>query len=162
MSDRLRASMTCEQAGLGTVAQIDTNLAEWDYGDYEGLSTAEIRLFRPDWNIWEDGCSGGEMPAAVTRRADQSITRLDDLEGKLLLFSHGQFERLLAARWIGLRAVEGQHFAIAPTSISILSIETDHPPRRVISRCGTRKQSPLQMPNKALPSSEKNRCMQTP
>lgn len=133
MSFRLRASMTCEQAGLGTVAQIDTNLAEWDYGDDEGLSTAEIRLFRPDWNIWADGCSGGEMPADVTRRADQSITRLDDHEGKLLLFSHGQFGRLLAARLIGLRAVEGQHSGIDPTSISILSIETDHPPRRVIS-----------------------------
>jgi len=132
-SPRLRASMTCEQAGLGAVAQIDSNLAEWDYGDYEGLRTTEIRLLHPDWNVWEDGCSGGEMPADVARRADQLITRLYDLKGNVVLFSHGQFGRVLAARWIGLRAVEGQHFAIDPASVSILSFETDPPQRRVIS-----------------------------
>jgi broad specificity phosphatase PhoE len=132
-SPRLRARMTCELAGLGAAAQIESKLAEWDYGDYEGLRTSEIRRLHPDWDIWEDGCAGGEMPTAAARRADQLIARLSDLNGKVALFSHGQFGRVLVARWIGLPVVEGQHFAIDPASISILSFETDHPQRRVIS-----------------------------
>ena len=132
-SPRLRARATCELAGLGATAQTEANLAEWDYGDYEGLRTTEIRERHPDWDVWEDGCPGGETPAGVSQRADHLIARLRDLTGKIVLFSHGQFGRVLAARWIGLPVTQGQHFAIDPASIGILSFETDHPHRRVIS-----------------------------
>lgn len=136
-SPQLRARTTCEMAGLGGAsgnrAQTESDLAEWNYGDYEGLRTAEIRELRPDWNVWEDGCPGGETPAGISERADHLIARLHDLAGKVALFSHGQFGRVLAARWIGLPVTQGQHFAIDPASISILSFETDHPHRRVIS-----------------------------
>jgi broad specificity phosphatase PhoE len=132
-SPRLRARATCELAGLGATAQTEPNLAEWDYGDYEGLRTAEIRKLHPEWDIWNDGCPGGETPAGVSERADHLIARLRDLGGKVVLFSHGQFGRVLAARWIGLPVKQGQHFAIDPASISILSFETDHPHRQVIS-----------------------------
>ena len=132
-SPRLRARMTCELAGLGAVAHIEADLAEWDYGDYEGLRTTEIRVQRPGWDIWNDGCPGGETPAAVSLRADQLIARLRELSGKVALFSHGQFGRVLAARWIGLQAAEGKHFAVDPASIGILGFDDNHPPRRVIS-----------------------------
>lgn len=132
-SPRLRARMTCELAGLGAAAHIEANLAEWDYGDYEGLRSTEIRTQRPGWDIWSDGCPGGETPAAVSLRADQLIARLRELSGKVALFSHGQFGRVLAARWIGLQAAEGKHFAVDPASIGILGFDDNHPPRRVIS-----------------------------
>ena len=133
ISPRLRARATCELAGLGGSAQTEPNLAEWDYGDYEGLRTAEIRQLHPGWDVWEDGCPGGESPSDASRRADQLIARLRDLTGKVALFSHGQFGRVLAARWIGQPVTLGQHFAIDPASISILGFEKDHPHRRVIS-----------------------------
>ena len=133
-SPRLRARATCELAGFGGAdAQLEANLAEWDYGDYEGLRTAEIHELHPAWDVWNDGCPGGETPAGVSERADHLIARLRDLTGKVIAFSHGQFGRVLAARWIGLPMIQGQHFAIAPASISILGFEADHPHRRVIS-----------------------------
>ena len=136
-SPRLRAMSTCRLAGLGSSAThsttIDQDLAEWDYGEYEGLRTDEIRQQRPDWDVWEHGCPGGESPAQASARADRLITRLCELGGKLALFSHGQFGRVLAARWIGLAVVQGQHFAIDPASVSILGFETAHPLRRIIS-----------------------------
>lgn len=132
-SPRLRARATCELACLGAIASHEPLLAEWDYGDYEGLRTAQIREQHPAWDVWQDGCPGGEMPADVSERADQLITILRRLHGRVALISHGQFGRVLAARWIGLAAPEGQHFAIDPASISILSFESDHPERPVIS-----------------------------
>ena len=132
-SPRLRARATCDATGLGAGAQIEPNLAEWDYGDYEGLRTAEIHQRHPGWNIWEEGCPGGETPAQARGRADQIITRLQGLSGKVALFSHGHFGRVLAARWIGLPVAQGQHFALDPASISILGFETGHPHRRVIA-----------------------------
>ena len=133
-SPRLRARATCELAGFGGAdAQLEANLAEWDYGDYEGLRTAEIHELHPAWDVWNDGCPGGETPAGVSERADNLIARLRDLTGNVIAFSHGQFGRVLAARWIGLPMIQGQHFAIAPASISILGFEADHPRRRVIS-----------------------------
>ena len=133
-SPRLRARTTCKLAGFdGTRVQLEPNLAEWDYGDYEGLRTAEIHEMHPAWDVWKDGCPGGETPAGVSERADHLIARLRDLTGNVILFSHGQFGRVLAARWIGLPVTQGQHFAIAPASISILGFEADHPHRRVIS-----------------------------
>jgi probable phosphoglycerate mutase len=133
-SPRLRARSTCELAGFaGQGVQSEANLAEWDYGDYEGLRTAEIHERHSAWDIWTDGCPGGEAPSGVSERADLLIARLRDLTGNVVLFSHGQFGQVLAARWIGLPVTQGQHFAIAPASISILGFETDHPTRRVIS-----------------------------
>jgi len=132
-SPRLRARATCELAGLSATAETDSNLAEWDYGDYEGLRTAEIHKRNPNWDVWKNGCPGGEMPADARDRADHVIARLRDLTGKVALFSHGQFGRVLAARWIGQPVTLGQHFAIDPASISILGFERDHPHRRVIS-----------------------------
>jgi probable phosphoglycerate mutase len=132
-SPSLRARETCTLAGLGAAAGRDPDLAEWNYGDYEGLRTAEIRRLHPDWDVWRDGCPGGETPEQVSDRADRLIARLAALTGNVALFSHGQFGRVLAARWIGLPAVEGRHFAIDPASIGILGFETDHPQRRVIA-----------------------------
>ena len=133
-SPRLRARTTCALAGFeDAVVQCETNLAEWDYGDYEGLRTAQIHERHPAWDVWLNGCPGGETPSAVSARADHLMARLRGLSGNVALFSHGQFGRVLAARWIGLPVTEGQHFAIAPASISILGFEADHPLRRVIS-----------------------------
>lgn len=132
-SPRLRAHATCVLAGQGSAAQIDPDLAEWDYGLFEGLRTPEIRQQRANWNVWTDGCPGGESPADISARADHLINRLTALTGKVLLFSHGQLSRVLAARWVGLPVMQGQHFAIDPASVSILSFETGHPQRRVIS-----------------------------
>jgi probable phosphoglycerate mutase len=132
-SPRLRAQTTCQLAGFSGCAEIEPNLAEWDYGDYEGLRTSEIHQSHPEWDIWEDGCPGGETPTGIGIRADHLINRLCELSGKVALFSHGQFGRVLAARWIGLPVMQGQHFAIDTASIGILSFEAAHPRRRTIS-----------------------------
>lgn len=132
-SPRRRARATCDMAGLGATVQIDANLAEWDYGDYEGLNTAEIHKLNPEWNLWEQGCPNGETPSEVGVRADQLISRLNRISGPIALFSHGHFGRVLAARWIGLPVLQGQHFDIEPASISILGCATGHPGRRVIT-----------------------------
>jgi probable phosphoglycerate mutase len=157
-SPRLRARATCELAGLGASAQIDPDLAEWDYGAYEGQRSVEIHQHRPAWDLWEDGCPGGEMPADASRRADRLIARLIDngdnsdngdigtRTGNVALFSHGQFGRVLAARWIGLPVAQGQHFALAPASISILGFETDYPNRRVILQWNATGRSHTQAP----------------
>ncbi len=133
-SPRLRAQTTCELAGLSAKAQTEPNLAEWDYGAYEGLRTADIHARRPEWDVWEDGCPGGETPADLAERADLVIARLRDCSGNVALFTHGQFGRALAARWIGLPVAQGKHFSLDPASISILSFESAHPGRRVISQ----------------------------
>lgn len=132
-SPRLRARSTCELAGLGGEAQVEPDLAEWDYGDFEGLRTIEIRRQYPDWDIWTDGCPQGETAAQVSARADRLITRLLTLTGKVALFSHGQFAQALAARWIGLPILQGQHFLLDTASISILSFQINHAQRRVIA-----------------------------
>lgn len=140
VSPRLRARQTCELAGLagpGTLTEPD--LAEWDYGRYEGLRTSEIQQRQSDWDIWQDGCPDGESPSDVGERAERvlarvnGLDRLKELTGNVALFSHGQFGRVLAARWIGLPTFQGQHFAIDPASISILGFETAHPARHVIA-----------------------------
>jgi probable phosphoglycerate mutase len=131
-SPRQRARRTCELAGLGRASEIEPDLAEWDYGDYEGQRSVDIRQGRPDWNVFRDGCPGGETPADVSDRADRLIARLGTLDGNIALFSHGQFGCVLAARWIGLPTIEGQHFALVPASLSILGHEPGHPGVRVI------------------------------
>jgi probable phosphoglycerate mutase len=124
---RQRARRTCELAGLGPVAKIEPDLAEWDYGDYEGQHSVDIRKGRPDWNLFRDGCPRGEMPAQVSDRADRLIARLRALDGNVALFSHGHFGCVLAARWIGLPVIEGQHFLLGTASLSLLGYEPSHP-----------------------------------
>jgi probable phosphoglycerate mutase len=131
-SPLLRARQTCQFAGLGT-AEIDPDLAEWDYGDYEGERTVDIQEERPGWSVWRDGCPNGETPADISDRADRVLARLRAIAGDVVLFSHGQFCSVLAARWIGLAVIEAQHFALAPASISILAYETGHPNVPVIA-----------------------------
>ena len=107
--------------------------AEWDYGDYEGQLTADVRKRRPGWNVFRDGCPGGETPSAVSERADRLIAHLCTLDGNVALFSHGEFACVLAARWIGLPVVEGQHFSVDAASLGILSYNPSHPEVRVIA-----------------------------
>jgi probable phosphoglycerate mutase len=132
-SPRLRARQTHELAGLGLVAEIDPDLAEWDYGDYEGITSAEISGFRPGWNLFHDGCPGGESPAQVSGRADHLIARLRVLAGDVALFTHGHFGRVLAARWIGLPVLEARRLMLDPASLSILSYEHDQAESPVIA-----------------------------
>lgn len=132
-SPRLRARRTCELAGQGGTALAEPDLAEWDYGDYEGLRTVEIHAAHPGWDVWRDGCPGGETPAAASDRADRLIARLQELGGNVALFSHGQFGRVLAVRWIGLPVTDGRHFVLDPASISILEMEAGNFAQRVIA-----------------------------
>ena len=133
VSPLLRARQTCELAGLGGGAISDPDLAEWDYGDYEGLRTLEIHKEKPDWSVWRDGCPHGETPAAISDRADRLLTRLRPSSGNVALFSHGQFGAALAARWIAMAVIEAQHLALGPASISILECEPAHPHVPVIA-----------------------------
>jgi probable phosphoglycerate mutase len=128
-----RARQTCALAGLGSAAQVEPDLAEWHYGDYEGLRSVDIRRERPGWNVFRDGCPGGETPTQIGDRADRLIRRLGLRDGSIALFSHGQFGSLLGARWIGLPVLDGQHFSLGPASFSILSYDPDHPDVRVIA-----------------------------
>lgn len=134
VSPRRRARQTCALAGLGQQSEIEPDLAEWDFGDYEGLLAAEIRKTRPDWNAWRDGSPGGEKPAAVAIRLDRLIARLDMMHGNIALFSHGQLGASLAARWIGLPVFDGRHFILHTASLSILSHDATHPDLRVIAQ----------------------------
>lgn len=124
-SPRQRARHTCELAGLGQIATTEPDLAEWDYGDYEGILTVDIRRQRPDWSILRDGCPHGEMPGDVVHRADRLIARLRTLKGNIALFSHGQFGQVFVARWIGWPVIEGRHFVLDPASVSILGYKQD-------------------------------------
>jgi broad specificity phosphatase PhoE len=118
-----RAACTCELAGFGAVAQIDRDLMEWDYGQYEGQRTQEIRQERPDWHLFRDGCPGGESPDQVGARADRMIVRVRPVRENVLLFSSGHFLRVLAVRWLGLEVAAGQYFMLETASLSILGYE---------------------------------------
>lgn len=128
-----RAWRTCELTGLGAAAAIEPDLAEWDYGDYEGQRSADIRKQRADWNVFRDGCPHGESPAQVCERADRLIVHLRALDGNVALFSHGQFGCVLAARWIGLPLIEAQHFALGTASLGILGHDPHHAEVAVIA-----------------------------
>ena len=128
-----RARQTCALAGLSQGAESEPDLAEWNYGAYEGGCTADIRKNRPDWNIFLDGCPGGETPGQVSDRADRLIAYLRNLDGKIALFSHGQFGSVLAARWIGLPVSEGPHFVLATASLGVFGYDPDHPTVPIIS-----------------------------
>jgi broad specificity phosphatase PhoE len=128
-----RARRTCELAQPEAVAEIEPDLAEWDYGDYEGKHSAHIRKVQPGWSVFRDGCPGGEMPDQISARADRLIARLGAIKGNVALFTHGQFARVLAARWIGLPVAIGVHFSLDTASLSILGDNPDHPDVRVMS-----------------------------
>src|SRR5947208_13803292 len=107
-----RAKRTCELAGFGDVAEVDPDLVEWNYGEYEGLRTADIRAKRPDWELFRDGCPNGESPADVAERADRLLTRVRTIEGNVLIFSSGHFLRVFAARWLGLEPLIGKYLML--------------------------------------------------
>ena len=118
-----RAMRTCELAGFQSVAEVDRDLVEWDYGQYEGRLTRDIVQERPDWKLFRDGCPGGESPEQVATRADRVIRRVQAVTGNVLLFSSGHFLRVLAARWIRIEPVNGQALMLSTASLSALSYE---------------------------------------
>ncbi len=122
-SPRQRARRTCELAGFGDRAVVDPDLAEWDYGEYEGKTSAEIRKTRPDWSLFRDGCPGGESPQQVGARADRLVARLRSASGDALLFAHGHILRVLAARWLGLPPGDARYFLLGTAALSVLSYE---------------------------------------
>jgi probable phosphoglycerate mutase len=126
-----RARETCELAGLGNKAVIDHDLAEWNYGEYEGLTPRQIHESAPGWLIFRDGCPGGESPEEVAARADRVIARARAAEGDAALFAHGHVLRVLAARWIGLPAGSGQHFLLDTGTLCVLGYYRDIPAVKV-------------------------------
>jgi broad specificity phosphatase PhoE len=118
-----RARRTCELAGFGAVAAVDGDLVEWNYGAYEGLRTSEIRAQRPGWELFRDGCPGGESPQQVEARADRVVSRVRAVSGNVLLFSSGHFLRMLAARWIGIETPQAAGFVLDAGSLSALGYE---------------------------------------
>ena len=121
-----RAGKTCALAGFGAVAEVDSDLVEWNYGEYEGLRSAEIRARRPDWQLFRDGCPGGESPAQVISRADNVMRRVRAVQGDVLLFSSGHFIRMLAARWIGVEpSVYSMSFLLSTASLSAVGYDGD-------------------------------------
>ncbi|HEV7162282.1 MAG TPA: histidine phosphatase family protein [Solirubrobacteraceae bacterium] len=123
VSPSKRARETCELCGLGGQAQLRADLLEWDYGDYEGLTSAQIRQERPDWDLWRDGCPGGESPEQVGARADRVIAELSALEGAAAVFSHGHMLRVLGARWIELEPAGGGRLGLSTAAMCVLSHE---------------------------------------
>lgn len=119
-----RAARTCELAGFKLVAEVDKDLVEWDYGQYEGRRTAEIRAERPGWELFRDGCPGGESPQQVSVRADRIVRRVRDVSGNVLIFTSGHFMRVLATRWLGLEpTVTCKFFMLSTASSSALGYE---------------------------------------
>jgi broad specificity phosphatase PhoE len=146
VSPLARARETCELAGLQAQAQPREELLEWDYGDYEGLTTPQIRERRPGWQLWHDGCPGGESAADVGARADQAIAELKALDGAaggaIAIFSHGHMLRVLGARWIGLAPADGARLGLCTGAISVLGYERETP---ILARWND---APTQMANR--------------
>lgn len=120
-----RARETCRLAGLADAAEVVEGLREWDYGEYEALTTAEIRERRPDWDLWRDGCPGGEVAAAVAARVDPIVAELRELEGDAALFAHGHVLRVLAARWLELSPEAGARLALSTATLCVLGWERE-------------------------------------
>jgi len=118
-----RAARTCELTGFGAVAEVERDLLEWNYGQYEGRRTVEIHVERPEWQLFRDGCPGGESPDQVGVRADHVLTRVRALGADVLLFSSGHFLRVLAARWLDLEPAAGRFFLLSTASLSALGYE---------------------------------------
>lgn len=120
-----RALETCRLAGQGERAEVTDDLREWDYGDYEGLRTADIRATRPGWSLWADGVPGGETAADVAARVDRVVARARGAGGSVALFAHAHVLRVLTARWLGLAPELGRFFAMAPAAVSVLGYERE-------------------------------------
>jgi probable phosphoglycerate mutase len=121
-----RAARTCELAGFGAIAEVDRDLVEWDYGQYEGRRTAEILAERPGWELFRDGAPGGESPKQVSERADRVVRRARAVSGDVLIFTSGHFMRVLATRWLGLEpTVNCKFFMLSTASLSALGYEHD-------------------------------------
>jgi probable phosphoglycerate mutase len=118
-----RARRTCELAGFGKVAAVDSDLTEWNYGEYEGRRSSEIRKERPDWNLFRDGCPGGETARQVSTRADRVIARLRAVHGNALIFAHRHFLSVFAMRWVGLSAAQGGSLFLSEASVSVLGYD---------------------------------------
>jgi broad specificity phosphatase PhoE len=118
-----RTRRTCELSGFAHVAELDQDLVEWNYGRYEGLRTLDILRERPDWQLFRDGCPGGESPQQVAERGDRVVARVRRVAGNVLLFSSGHFLRVLATRWIGVAPINGQALMLSTASLSALSYE---------------------------------------
>ena len=128
-----RAMRTCELAGFGVKADVDLDLVEWDYGEYEGRLTADILKERPDWQLFRDGCPGGESPQQVALRADRVVRRVRGVAGNVLVFSSGHFLRMLAARWTGVEPINGKFLTLGTSSLSAIGYENSiqHPAIRL-------------------------------
>ena len=135
-----RARETCELVGLGPRTEIEPDLMEWDYGEYEGLTSKQIKRTAPNWMVFTDGCPGGETPAQVGARADRVITRIRSVAGRVALFAHGHLLRVLAARWIGFPPSAGQHLLLDTSTVSVLGYYQDVPAVK-------RWNAPVTMPN---------------
>lgn len=136
-----RAHETARLAGFGDRARSRDELREWDYGEYEGRRTAEIREGRPGWTLWRDGVPGGETADEVRERVDGLLKELHDVDGDVLVFAHGHLLRVLAARWIGLEPPAGAHFALDPATVSVLGYERETPVIRLWNEAPTRSES---------------------
>jgi broad specificity phosphatase PhoE len=126
-----RARETCELAGLTAEADVVDDLREWEYGDYEGLTTAEIRESRPGWTVWRDGCPGGESADDIGARADRVVERLRGIDGDVAVFAHGHLLRVLGARWCGLSPEDGAALALDTAGLSRLGWEREQPVLRL-------------------------------
>ena len=122
-----RARETAELAGLGKQANVEPDLIEWNYGEYEGLQTEQIRLTRPGWSVFRDGCPGGETPEQIGARADRVLTKVRACERNVALFAHGHILRVLAARWIHLSASYGEHFLLDTATLNVLGYYRESP-----------------------------------
>ena len=120
-----RARETCDLAGFGDRAEVLEDLREWDYGEYEGLTTPQIRETRPDWNLWRDGCPGGEAPPEVGARADRALARLASTDGDGVAFAHGHILRVLTVRWAEMEVAEGARFKFGAGAIGVLGHERE-------------------------------------
>jgi broad specificity phosphatase PhoE len=127
-----RASRTCELAGFGSVAELDSDLIEWDYGRFEGAITGDVLRDHPGWELFRDGCPGGETPLDVAARADRFIARVQSITGEVLAFSSGHIIRMIAARWNGLAPAAGRVFFCRPASVGVLGFEHERRDQPVI------------------------------
>ena len=126
-----RARETCELAGFGNRAHVESDLMEWNYGEYEGLTPQQIHAKRPDWMIFRDGCPGGESPEQIGARVDRVIAKAHDTEGNVALFAHGHVFRVLAARWIGLSSHAGRHFLLSTATLNVLGYYRETPALKI-------------------------------
>jgi broad specificity phosphatase PhoE len=124
-SPLLRARETCRLAGFAEVAELTDDLREWDYGEYEGLTTPQIREANPSWNLWRDGCPGGEGPSEIGARVDRVLARFAEGEGNGLVFAHGHVLRVLTARWLEMEVAAGARFKLEAGSLGVLGHERD-------------------------------------